>query len=169
VVGVDNDQETVTRAIELTQQAGLAGQVSFEVADAAAWNGSVDAVICVGASHAFGGPAGMLERLGSLLPSGVALVGDGVWQSDPTPWCLETFGEHPAGLSGLTSIAEDAGWSVVNASLASLEEWDAFEHGWIDGVRAVGSPEANEFADFRAEEYRKYRGVLGFGWLVLTR
>lgn len=169
VVGVDNDQVTIDRAVELTEAAGLSDRVRFEVADAAAWTGPVDAAICVGASHAFGSPTAMLDRIGTLMPSGVAVIGDGVWQTDPTPWCLETFGEQPSGLAGLTSIAEETGWSVVDASLSTFEEWDAFEHGWIAGVRAVGTPEAARFADLRADDYTKYRGVLGFGWLLLTR
>lgn len=169
VLGVDTDESAIERAIQLTEQAGLSDRVHFEVADAAAWNGPVDTALCVGASHAFGGPQAMLAKIGELLPSGVAVIGDGVWQQEPSPWCLEIFGEQPSGLAGLTSVAEDTGWKVVDASLATIEEWDGFEHGWIDGVRSVGSPEATAFADRRLADYAKYRGVLGFGWLVLTR
>ena len=79
------------------------------------------------------------------------------------------FGDLPAGPDVLAELAATAGWTVVEHGHSSLEEWDDFELGWIAGVRSLGTPEAMAFADQRLRDYRSYRGVLGFGWLYLTR
>lgn len=168
-VGVDTDPEVLRQAAELAEASSVADRVHFELADAAEWMGDVDAVVCVGASHAFGGPGKMMERVASLSPGGVALIGDGVWESTPDQWCLEVFGELPVGVEGLANQAIAAGWTVDDADLSTLVEWDDFEHGWIKGVRAVGTSAAEAFADERQAEYLKYRGVLGFGWVRLRR
>ena len=170
LTGVDTDERLVRRARDLAVEDGVADRVRFEVADAAGWSGGVDAALCVGASHVFDGPAGMFRRLGELVPTGgSAVVGDGIWGDDPDAWCLDTFGPLPHGLTGLAAEAERAGWTVVDADTSTLAEWDQFEQGWIDGVRSVGTEWATAFADRREREYRRYRGVLGFGWLVLRR
>lgn len=170
VVGVDTDRSAIECARRLTVEAGLEGRVRFDVADAADWSGQVDAAICVGAAHAFGGPRALLGRLTELVPAGAALVADGVWEADPDPWCVETFGDLPSGADGLTSMAEAAGWAVVSVGLSTQAEWDAFEEAWLAGVRSVGTATAEAFADERSREYQdRYRGVLGFCWLVLNR
>lgn len=174
-LGIDNNPQLVAEANQLAVEAGLTQRVRFENADAAQWTPPVDAprpanaVVCIGASHIFGGSTEMFDRLAELVPSGAAIVGDGLWETTPDDWCRETFGDMAAGLSGLTAKAEGAGWTVVDAATATLEEWDEFELGWIGGVRAVGTTDATTFADARQSDYTRYRGVLGFGWLVLSR
>lgn len=169
VVGVDTD----TQAIEQAQARAVADRLDhrlrFETADAALWPGPADATICVGASHAFGGTAGMLQRLSHIVPQGIAAIGEGVWNQDPDPWCLETFGHLPAGPDALVAEAVSAGWSILEQGMSTLAEWDAFEHGWIAGVRSIGTESATAFARQREHEYQRYRNVLGFCWLVLRR
>ncbi len=169
VVGVDIDPELVRVATELTRSSGLSDRVRFETADAASWIGDVDAAACVGASHVFGDTAAMMSRLAALVPRGEALIGDGVWESPPDTWCLEAFGYQPSGLDGLIEEAVRAGWTVDYADLSTLSEWDDFENTWADGVRSVATPAALAFADSRQADYKKYRSVLGFGWLQLHR
>lgn len=170
VVGVDVDEKAIDGARRQAAVAGLDDRVRFAVEDAAAWSGPVDAAICIGASHAFGGPAELFARLANVVPGGMALVGDGVWETEPDGWCLDTFGELPQGPDGLASMAEAAGWTVLDAALSTRDEWDAFEGAWIAGVRSVGTPAAHAFADERTRQYYdRYRGVLGFCWLVLSR
>lgn len=173
VRGIDSDGTQIDSARSLAAEAGLENQVEFIVGDAAEWTSMSDAVVCIGASHAFGDTAGMLGRLAGLVPGdegppGIAVIGDGIWQNQPDDWCLETFGELPT-IEDLVALAAAAGWSVDDVSTSTLEEWDAFEHGWIDGVRSVGTPEAAAFADERQAEYGQYRNVLGFAWAVLSR
>lgn len=170
VVGVDTDPSAIESARRLTSNAGLERKVRFEIGDAASWSEPVDAAVCVGASHAFGGPAALLGRLADLIPAGAALVADGVWESDPDSWCVETFGDLPRRAEGLAAMAGAAGWTVVEAGLSTRSEWDTFEAGWVEGVRSVETPTAFAFADERARQYQnRYRGVLGFCWLVLNR
>ena len=71
------------------------------------------------------------------------------------------------GSDGLVSEAENAGWTVVETGLSTLEEWDAFESGWTKGVQTVGTDAATQFAMEREAEYQRYRGTLGFSWLLL--
>ena len=169
VVGVENDPYWVGRARESTSAAGLGDRVTIELADASAWAGDVDAAVAVGVSHAFGGFYPMLTWLATWLGEDLVLIGEGVWESDPGDWCRETFGDVPRGLDGIEEVAASAGWSVEHSELSTLPEWDEFEHGWIAGVRSVGSAEARSFADQREAGYQRYRGVLGFAWLRLRR
>ena len=75
----------------------------------------------------------------------------------------------PFGVEELGELAEQHGWEVVAASTSSLAEWDDFEFTWNRGVQTVGTDLARAFAAQRAEEYQRYRGILGFGWLHLVR
>lgn len=126
--------------------------------------------MCVGASHAFSGPAGLLSRLADLVSTGAALIGDGVWSDDPDPWCSAVFGELPRGVDGLAALAEAAGWTVVTADQSTQDEWDTFEETWVAGVRSIGTAAADAFAGQRERGYRdRYRTVLGFAWLMVTR
>ncbi len=170
VVGVDTDAEAIKEAQRRAVDRRLASRVSFAVGDAAAWSGSVDAAVCIGASHAFGGSSAMFEHLARLVSTGTAVVGDGVWQTAPDQWCLDNFGPQPVGLAGLEANALAAGWRIVDSDLSSQSEWDRFEQGWTAGVRAVGTAHAEAFAAGREQQYlNHYRSVLGFGWLVLSR
>lgn len=165
--GVDLDPVVIDRARRLTSRAGLEGRVGFIVADAAEWGTTVDGVLCVGASHAWGGSAPMLQALRSVTaPGGIAVVGDGFWAQEPDQWCRETFGSLPS-LDGLVAMAGEAGWRVAETDRSTLAEWDHFETTWTGGVTAMGTPEAIAFAEGRAAGYARYRGVLGFAWLVL--
>lgn len=168
VTGVDHSVDDIDTARRLS--AGHPNQrVRFEVADAGTWQGDVDAAVCVGASHAFGGSAAMFSRLAELVPSGTVIIGDGVWQATPDAWCRESFGDLPDGSAALADEAAASGWSIVESDLSTPAEWDRFEAVWIEGVRTVGTAEAMAFADQREREYHEhYRGVLGFCWLVLT-
>jgi len=73
-------------------------------------------------------------------------------------------------------VADIAAWAgspdlgaALTIGVSNLDEWDEFEHDWGAGVRSVNTPEDHAFADGRAAENERYQGVLGFGWLTLTR
>ncbi|MFW2380877.1 MAG: class I SAM-dependent methyltransferase [Acidimicrobiales bacterium] len=165
VRGLDRNPVLIEAATNRSDSIGI----SFEVADATSWIGPDEAAICIGASHIFGGAAGMFDALARGVPRGIAVVGEGIWQKVPDPWCRDAFGQLPANSSELGTLAESYGWSVASAASSDLDEWDAFEREWCAGARSEGSEAARSFADHRAEEYERYRGVLGFCWLVLER
>ncbi len=169
--GVDSDSASIHDAAE--GAAHLHPALRLTHGAAVDWQGPADAAVCIGSSHAFGGSEPMLARMAALVPRGCAVVGDGIFDVQPgdgvDPWCQATFGDLPRGVRALAESAVAAGWSVEATGSSTLAEWDAFEQGWIAGVRALGTPEAIEFANARAADYPRYRGVLGFGWLQLTR
>lgn len=168
-VGLDLDVDAIADAHAKTLLAGLSDRATFQVADCMEWRGPCDVAICIGSSHAFGGPAEMFTRLGQLVgPGGAAMVGEGIWTHAPGEWCRQTFGDLPE-MGELIDMAELQGWTVDDADLSSMEEWDEFEGGWAAGVEGVGTAEALAYAEERRSEYHRYRGTLGFAWLELRR
>jgi cyclopropane fatty-acyl-phospholipid synthase-like methyltransferase len=169
VVGVDVDAEAVAAARDRAAAAGVADRCTFERADAADLAAAHDAVTCVAASHALGGLIPALGRLLDLTrPGGVAVLGDGIWATRPDEWCRTTFGDLPT-RDDLVEAAEQIGWILEDVDGSTLAEWDDFEAAWSAGVEAVGTPAARDFAASRRQEYQRYRGVLGFAWVMLRR
>ena len=148
----------------------LLDRVDLVEADATAFGDRGDVVLSVGVSHAWGGAEAALAALaGFLQPGGLLLHGDGFWAADPSDEARVLFGDLPAGLDGLTTAAGRAGFRLLHADASSAAEWDAFESDWRDGLLRSDRPEAVALARERRSEYEQvYRGVLGFGWLVLA-
>jgi cyclopropane fatty-acyl-phospholipid synthase-like methyltransferase len=167
--GVDTEKEALDRGVLAGAQRGLHGRVEFVEADAAMFVDLADVVVCVGASHAFGGTADALHWLQqSVTPGGRVLYGDTFWAIPPTTAALETIGDLPS-LDELRAAAHAAGFRIERDEVSTLGEWDAFEAGWRAGLESSGLPEAVEFAQTRRREYEDgYRGAIGFSWLVLA-
>ncbi len=168
--GVDVDAAALELARARAAEQGLAGRVTFEQGDAAAWEGTAMAVLAVGSSHAWGG--GAAEALTGLRAhvedGGRLLYGDGVWEREPTAELRGIFGGLPD-LAGLGQQAAAAGFRVLRHTTSTLEEWDAFEAGWREGLELSDDPDARELAAERRAEYLGgYRGSLGFAWLLLA-
>jgi SAM-dependent methyltransferase len=150
----------------------------FVKADAAAWPGTADRVICLGAAHAFGGTALALRALaGRVPPGGRLLFGDGFWDRPPSAEAVGLFGSSTVPLPSLLEICRLAGWRVIHLSTASSLEWDDFESTFRAGrqewlLANPGHPRAAEIRDWidgRERQYvTVYREVLGFAYLVLT-
>ncbi len=168
VVGIDSDLVAIERGRAQAKERGLEGRIRFEIGDIADQPTGLDVAVSIGSSHAFGGTREMFQALKSLGLKG-AVVGDMVWTGAPALGVRELFGELPVGSDSLAAMASGVGWNVEEASLSTLEEWDEFEGGWIEGVQRVGTVEAMAFANEREHLYRQYRGVAGFGWLYLTQ
>lgn len=144
-IGVDTDAGQLDRGRELIRERGLQGQVTFVNSPAQEWSRPADRIICVGASHAWGGTQEALEALARLVtPGGRLLFGDGCWEAPPTP-NAEAIITDVLPLAELTDRAVASGWRTLHLSTASQREWDEFESDQI------------------------YRGVLGFCYLVLAR
>jgi cyclopropane fatty-acyl-phospholipid synthase-like methyltransferase len=177
-IGVDTDAAALGRARGLASQRGLDRQVEFAEADAAAWRGTADRVLSVGASHAFGGTQAALTALAQLVPGGGRLLfGDGYWAATPSPAATEIFGGQVLPLPHLLEACRAGGWRVIHVSTADQREWDDFEstfragrQEWLiahgDDPRAA---EVRDWLDARERQYvQVYRGVLGFAYLVLA-
>lgn len=176
--GVDTDAGALTRARRLAAERHLDARVQFAEADVAGWTGSADRLLCVGASHAFGGTTSALEALARVLPpGGRMLFGDGYWETVPSPAATEMFGDQVLSLAGVLEACRSAGWRVIHMSVASQQEWDDFESTFRAGrqewlLANSGDPRAagvRDWLDARERQYiTVYRGVLGFAYLVLA-
>lgn len=175
--GVDSDGPLLDRGRQEAARRGLA--VTFTEADAAAWRETAQRVLCIGASHAFGGTNGALRALADVVePGGRLLFGDGFWARPPDAAAQEIFPEVPYDLPELVAAGRAAGWGVMHCSTASLREWDDFESahraGRQEWLLANGAhPRAagiRNWLEMREREYfGVYRGVLGLAYLVLAR
>ena len=176
--GVDTDPKLLARGRAGAAQRGLGEHVTFHQAAAADWTTPADAVICIGAAHAWDDTAAALAALRALvLPGGRLLFGDGCWVARPTPAARKIFGAGVFTFDALIQAAGTAGWRTLHADTADQREWDVFESSWRRGqeqwlVTHPDHPQAaatEEQLDARRREYvRDYRDVLGFGYLVLT-
>lgn len=177
--GVDSDAAALARARSLARQRHLDQYVDFTASDAAAWRGTADRVLCVGASHAFGGTEPALTALTQVTaPGGRVLFGDGYWASTPSPAATAIFGETVPSLPQLLEACRASGWRVIHMSTADQREWDDFESTFRAGrqewLLAHGDdPRAAEVRDWLDDRERSYiegyRGVLGFAYLILAR
>lgn len=178
--GVDNDPEGIERATANAADRGLADRVHLVEADVTAWSAGepADAVINIGASHAWGDSAAALTALyPHVRPGGLLLFGDAVWDRPPTPELVADFGDLLS-VAGLVDTALARGYRLISLSVAGLDEWDSFESRFCAGRERwlLAHPDAPDAAEHRArvDEHRDlwlhgYRGVLGFAYLTLAR
>jgi len=176
--GVDSDESLLERGRALAAGRGLEGMVEFVSARAEEWDGVADRLLCVGASHAWGGSAVALEALyRRAKPGGRLLFGDGCWEQPPTAAAARLFDEVLS-LEAFVAAASAAGWRVLSLTTADQREWDDFESTWRAGreewlLARPGSSQAaqqHRALDDRLAEYLSvYRGVLGFCYLILAR
>ncbi|GAA2151625.1 class I SAM-dependent methyltransferase [Kitasatospora kazusensis] len=184
-VGVDTDAEALTLAQRAAETLGVAQRLGLHHQDAREFGlpEPFDVVLCVGATHAFGGLAPTLAAVARhLAPGGVALVGEGYWEREPDPAALAGLGgADPAEFADLpTTVARVVaeGWTPVQGHISSLREWDDYEWSWTGSLArwALDHPDhpdsaqaAAVAAEHRAGWLGGYRGTLGFVTLLLRR
>jgi SAM-dependent methyltransferase len=168
-VGVDLDADAIAdarrRAADLP--------VQFEVRDAAAIDGTYDAVINVASSHVHGGFPAAVEILSALAP--VILYGEGFWQRAPTTDFLAGLGgateDELTDLDGLRAVIRATGLEILGESLASHDDWGRYEETLAANAERHGGPDSLAYAR-RIRERRALPGgtdTLGFGLFVLRR
>jgi SAM-dependent methyltransferase len=178
-IGVDTDSEQFARGRHAAAERGVGDRVRFVEGEAQAWSQPAERVLCVGASHAWGGTTPALEALAPVVsPGGLLLFGDGYWQTAPTTEAMEIFGDGVIGLDAMVERALADGWHLLSLTTSDQREWDEFESSWRLGrerwlrvnPRSPNAGELRQQLDERVREYvRVYRGVLGFAYLVLSR
>ncbi|WP_219465055.1 SAM-dependent methyltransferase [Nonomuraea rhizosphaerae] len=177
--GVDLSDAGFEAAWELAVGAEVASRLSLHLGSAAEFTAAepYDLVLCVGATHAFGGLGATMEAINGLLaPGGLALVGEGFWDRPPSEELEAEVGTYPD-LSGTVAEAEAAGYRTVYAHVSERDEWYDYEFSWTGSLMdwALRNPGADGDAAMAAAlEHRKmwldgYRDRLGFVTLVLRR
>ncbi len=163
---------------------GVADRLTWYEGDAREWwDGGYGAVLCVGASHAFGGTQPMLDAVAThLAPGGRALVGDAFWARSPSRAAQAAIdagpGDFPT-LDGFLALTDTHGWAVTYAHVSTEAEWDDYEWSWTGSLTEWALRPETGAADRRhaldvAERHRRdwlegYRGQLGFVTAVLAR
>ncbi|MDH6579442.1 class I SAM-dependent methyltransferase [Kitasatospora sp. MAP5-34] len=184
-VGVDDDAEALGLAQHGAESLGVSRRLGLHHQDAREFSlpEPFDVVLCVGATHAFGGLLPTLAAIRRhLAPGGVAVVGDGFWERQPSLEALAGLGGAAAGeFTDLASTVQRAvvnGWTPVHGHVSSLSEWDDYEWSWtgslaewaLDNPAHPDSAEAATIAaEHRAGWLGGYRGTLGFVTLLLRR
>ncbi|MFC4148737.1 SAM-dependent methyltransferase [Micromonospora mangrovi] len=184
--GVDLSTAFTAAARERAAELGVADQVRFVHADAAAYvcDEPVDVAACVGATWIGGGVPGTLEILErSLRPGGMLLVGEPYWRIDPpdqetVEGCHATTREDFHDLPGLVRLFQDEGWDLVEMVLADQDSWDRYAAAhWLNLRRWLDTNPDDELAPQLRRELtedplrhvRHRREHLGWGVFALLR
>jgi len=166
-LGVDLDADAVAEARH--NASGLPAR--FEVRDADSIEGSFDAVINVGSSHAHGGFPTALTVLRGLAP--VALYGEGFWQRPPADAFLSALGgateDELADLAGLRAAIRDAGFDILHEWFADEHDWASYEETLAANAERHATPDTLAYARRIRQRRALPHGTdtLGFALLVL--
>lgn len=132
ILAVDINADFLARAKSLAADRTLIGQIEFrDVAAKELPDERYDAVVCVGASQAFGTPLEALARCSAMMnPNGTLLFADMVWTAEPSPEFLEVMGADRSTF-WLQSDAEAAfatvGLLIRQQEVTSASSWQAYE------------------------------------------
>ncbi|TDE27318.1 class I SAM-dependent methyltransferase [Nonomuraea mesophila] len=179
--GVDVSETALAAAAERAAARGVSDRLRLHHITAAGFTGSgpYDLVLCVGATHAFGDLTESLQAMRRHLgPAGRALIGEGFWETTPSPETLALLGaslDEYADLAGTVERAEQVGYATVHAHTSTRSEWDVYEWSWtgsltdwaLDHPGADGDAALAAARDHRAAWLDGYRDVLGFVTLLL--
>lgn len=177
-LGIDVSPLVLSRASGEAARRFPGKHIQFRLEEAAAMIQSgrqFDLVLCVGSTHAVGGLAALVAALPSILrPGGQALIGDGFWESTPTPEVRENFGGDEAELHDLATTVDvmmAGGMAPLDAHISAASEWDRYEWAWTGSLERhvrihPDDPDTEALRALAAEHrhtyLRGYRGVLGF-------
>lgn len=183
LIGVDTSSSALAEAQAAAERLGCGDRVEWVQGDAASASVGVhDAVLCVGASHIFGGLDGTLSAVrGRLKPGGQVILGAETWEQTPSQAAqdaLEAAPEDYPDLAGFVCRVREHGFEVADGHVSTLEEWDDYEWAWTGAlVRwALQQPEGTEDRAAALEVARGHRGAwltgyrqqLGFATLFLV-
>ena len=182
--GVDLADHGFPATMARAEAAGVAGRLHLQRADVREHVSPqpFDAVLCVGAAHAFGGFEPTLAAARAhLAGNGVLLVGDGFWERPPERSALDLLGASADEYGDLADVLQRVrsnGWVPLDGHVSSLPEWDDYEWSWTGALAEwvlehPDHPEAEQVLAV-ADEHRHqwlagYRGTLGFVTLLLRQ
>lgn len=182
ILAVDINTDFLARAKALAADRPRAGQVEFREVAAGDLSGTAyDAVVCVGASQAFGTPQEALARCADLMnPGGTLLFADMVWTAEPAPEFLAFLGTERSAF-WLQPDAEAAfaaaGLVVRRQEVTSKSSWQAYEdaihRGRLQFAETLTAPESDEVltraGNWSAAWQRWGQHCLGFVGYIAAR
>ena len=190
-IGIDLQNSSITHARGVARERGIDDRLCLITGDARAHlPESTDAVICIGASQIWGPPVeakmqldyrGALSAVRAILkPGAPAIYGEGIWTVTPTPEAIAPLAgrsDEYVFLPDLLDMARDSGFAVMQVHQATLDEWDAFESGYVARyARWLASnpadhpdvPSVRDKVELQSNAYfRGYRGILGMAYLAM--
>ncbi|MFE3825258.1 SAM-dependent methyltransferase [Streptomyces sp. NPDC059092] len=178
--GVDNSAQSLAKARKEAAALGVGERLVLHHQDAAEFTSPhlFDAVLSVGATHAFGGLLPTLDTARRhLAPGGRVLVGDAYWEREPTAEAREMLGEYEDLATTVDRVAAH-GWTPVFGHISTRQELDDFEWYWTGSLAtwALDHPEDPDSAEIlsvasthRSQWLHSYRDSFGFLTLVLRR
>ncbi|WP_434587405.1 SAM-dependent methyltransferase [Streptomyces sp. A5-4] len=178
--GVDNSAQYLAKAQKEAAELGVEQRLALHQQDAAEFVSPrpFDAVLSIGATHAFGGLLPTLDAAQKhLAPGGRVLVGDAYWEREPTVAAREMLGEYED-LATTVDRVVGHGWTPVFGHISTRQELDHFEWCWTGSLAAwaLNHPEDPDSAeiltvasDHRSQWLHTYRDSFGFFTLVLRR
>lgn len=169
--GVDVDPDALHDARASAIARGCSERVAFVASPAldTAWDEPFDVTVCIGASHALGGPHAALEHLARWTrPGGHCVWGEGFWRRDPDTAYLAWIGGTADELSthhGNAVAARDRGWSPIWSAVTSDAAWDRYEglYRLAMSRHLAQHPDDPDADAFRAHSERWYDGYLRWG------
>ncbi|MBO3747012.1 class I SAM-dependent methyltransferase [Streptosporangiaceae bacterium NEAU-GS5] len=181
--GVDTSTEALKSAEEMAEIQGVWERIRLHQRPAAEFPVAeqYDLVLCVGATHAFGGLDATVRHVRRYLRrNGLALIGEAFWEREPTQAALTRLEAEPSeyhDLPGTVAAVEAAGFDVVYAYTSDLAEWDEYEWSWTGTLLRWANEHPGPDGDAAraaALEHRDmwlngYRGILGFVTFLLQR
>lgn len=187
--GIDASQDNIREARRRATQRNILGHVDFIEADAQSWcveRESLDIVLCLGASHAFGlGPKAYLNALQHMIPmvrpGGRLLISEG-YAKQPIPNSYREFiGDSTTDdMTHESNVQAGKTLGLVphGAWTSSDDEWDEFEWTYQRIVeKRANNPNADEAAATKLLQRRKWmdgylrwgRDTLGYGTYLFVR
>jgi SAM-dependent methyltransferase len=182
--GIDCNEEALQLARTRAEVRGCADRLTLLHASALEVSLELpfDLSLCIGSSHALGGPLAALEHLARWTrPGGFAVWGEGFWRRDPDPAYLAAIGSSPHDLSthhGNAVAARERGWSLIWSAVTSDVGQDRYEGLYrLAMARYLAEhPDDPDAAAFRERSERWYdsylrwgRDTMGFALYLLQR
>jgi ubiquinone/menaquinone biosynthesis C-methylase UbiE len=178
-LGVDSNADFLAEARARAFDRGVAGQLELVESEARDWkpgDQKFDAVLCVGATHAYGDLAGTLEALNALVkPGGLVLVGEGYWRKKPDAAYLKVLGAKAKDFTDHAGNVEAGAAAKLTCLYSAAGSEDDFDHYEGLYARAIEShclenpddadvePMRKRIREWRTAYLTYGRDTLGFG------
>jgi SAM-dependent methyltransferase len=178
--GVDISEDALAQARKAANHLGVQERLVLHRQEAADFvsSQSFDLVLSFGATHAFGG---LLPTLAAarkhLAPGGRVLIGEGLWDRDPSQEAVEMLGDFTDLATTVDRVVAD-GWIPVDGHVSTRRELDDYEWACWGSLASwaqdhPADPDRSQVlatANIRRSEWlRVYRDPWGFVSLVLRQ